>query len=140
MRTNDVVLKTATQLVTFIIIIFSIYVFLQGHHNPGGGFIGGLMTAAAIILIGIAFDIKTVRRILPFDFKLLTATGLLIAVLTGIGAFIFDATFLTHTYDYFYLPLLGKTELATALLFDIGVYFVVIGVTLTIIFTIGEDS
>ncbi|WP_100406715.1 Na(+)/H(+) antiporter subunit B [Bacillus solitudinis] len=140
MRPNDVILKTATQLVTFIIIIFSIYVFLAGHHNPGGGFIGGLMTAAAFVLIGIAFDIKTIKRILPFDFKILTATGLLIAVLTGIGSFVFDSPFLSHTYDYFYLPLLGKTELATALLFDIGVYFVVIGVTLTIIYTIGEDN
>jgi multicomponent Na+:H+ antiporter subunit B len=140
MRTNDVILKTATQLVTFIIIIFSIYVFLAGHHNPGGGFIGGLMTAAAFILLGLAFDIETVRKIIPIDFKLITAIGLLIAVLTGVGAFIFDANFLSHTFDYFQLPLLGKTELATALLFDIGVYLVVIGVTLTIIFTIGEDQ
>lgn len=140
MRTNDVILKTATQLVTFIIIIFSIYVFLSGHHNPGGGFIGGLMTAAAFILLGLAFDIETVKKIIPVDLKIITAIGLLIAVLTGVGAFIFDANFLSHTYGYFQLPLLGKTELATALLFDIGVYLVVIGVTLTIIFTIGEDQ
>ncbi|WP_227934881.1 Na(+)/H(+) antiporter subunit B [Alkalihalobacillus deserti] len=140
MRTNDVILKTATQLVTFIIIIFSIYVFLAGHHNPGGGFIGGLMTAAAFILLGLAFDIETVKKIIPIDLKIITAIGLLIAVLTGIGAFVFDANFLSHTFGYFQLPLLGKTELATALLFDIGVYLVVIGVTLTIIFTIGEDQ
>jgi multicomponent Na+:H+ antiporter subunit B len=140
MRTNDVVLKTATQLITFIIIIFSIYVFLSGHNHPGGGFIGGLMTAAAFILVGIAYDIETIKRIIPFDFKIITASGLLIATLTGVGSFIFDANFLTHTFGYFHLPLLGETELATAILFDIGVYLVVVGVTLTIIFTIGEDS
>ncbi|MBP3951344.1 Na(+)/H(+) antiporter subunit B [Bacillus suaedae] len=140
MRTNDVILKTVTQLVTFIIIIFSIYVFLSGHHHPGGGFIGGLMTAAAFVLIGLAFDIETVKKIIPIDFKLISATGMLIAVLTGIGSFVFDANFLSHTFDYFHLPLLGETELATAVLFDIGVYLVVIGITLTIIFTIGEDQ
>ncbi|MCM3712770.1 Na(+)/H(+) antiporter subunit B [Halalkalibacter oceani] len=140
MRTNDVILKTATQLIIFIIIIFSIYVFLAGHHNPGGGFIGGLMTAAAFVLLGLAFDIDTVKKTIPIDFKMITALGLLIAVLTGVGAFVFGANFLTHTFDYFMLPLLGETELATALLFDIGVYLVVIGVTLTIIFSIGEDQ
>ncbi|WP_078544272.1 Na(+)/H(+) antiporter subunit B [Litchfieldia alkalitelluris] len=140
MRTNDLILQTITKIVIFIILAFSLHLFFAGHYTPGGGFIGGLMTAAALVLLLLAFDAKTVKKIFPVDFKKVTAVGLLIAVFTGIGSFIFGVPFLTHTYDYFDIPILGETGLATAVLFDIGVYLVVIGVTMTIIQTIGEDE
>ena len=78
------------------------------------------------------------QNILPVNFIYVAAIGLFISVSTGIGSFLFGAQFLSHAFDYFNLPLLGKTELATAVLFDIGVYLVVVGVTMTIIQTIGE--
>ncbi|MCA1031675.1 Na(+)/H(+) antiporter subunit B [Bacillus timonensis] len=140
MRTNDLILQTVTKIVVFIILAFSLHLFFAGHYTPGGGFIGGLMTSAAIVLLLLAFDSKTVKKILPFDYKKIAALGLLIAVLTGVGSFIFHVPFLTHTYGYFNIPILGKTGLATAVLFDIGVFLVVIGVTMTIIQTIGEDE
>ncbi|MRX73579.1 Na(+)/H(+) antiporter subunit B [Bacillus lacus] len=140
MKTNDVIFQTTTKVVLFIIVMFSIFLFFAGHHNPGGGFIGGLMTSSAIVLLLLAYDIKTVKKILPINFLTLTAVGLMIAVLTGVGSFLFGAPFLSHTFDYFELPLLGETELATAVLFDIGVYLVVVGVTMTIIQTIGESE
>ncbi len=140
MKTNDVILQTATKVITFIILAFSFFIFLSGHNQPGGGFIAGLMTAAAIVLLLLAYDLETVKKLIPIDFKIMIAIGLLIAVLTGTGSFLFDVPFLTHAFGYFYLPLLGKTELATAVLFDTGVYLVVIGITLTIIQTIGEDE
>ncbi len=141
MRINDVILQTVTKSVSFIILTFSIFIFFAGHNNPGGGFIGGLMTASAILLLYLAFDLEGMHKIIPIDFIKLTALGLLIAVLTGVGSFIFNVPYLSHTYGYFDLPIFGEeTELATALLFDIGVYFTVIGVTMTIILTIGEDQ
>lgn len=140
MKTNDVILQTVTTIVSFIIILFSIQLFFAGHYTPGGGFIGGLMTAGALVLLLLAYDIKTVSKILPIDFKMLTAIGLLLAVGTGAGALLFDVPFLTHAYNYFHLPLLGKTSLHTAVIFDTGVYFVVIGVTMTIIQTIGVSE
>ncbi|MFE8702386.1 Na(+)/H(+) antiporter subunit B [Cytobacillus sp. FJAT-54145] len=140
MRTNDIILQTVTKVVLFIIILFSIHLFFAGHYYPGGGFIGGLMTSAAIVLLLLAFDMKTVARALPVDFKTVTAVGLLFSVGTGVGALIFNAPFLTHAYKYVQLPLLGETSLHTAVLFDIGVYLVVIGVTMTIIQTIGESE
>jgi len=139
-KTNDVIFQTVTKVVAFIIIIYSLHLFFSGHYTPGGGFIGGLMTASAFVLMLLAFDIKTVVNTLQVDYIKLTATGLLIAVLTGVGSFFFDVPFLTHTFDYVQLPLLGKTALATAVLFDLGVYLVVIGVTMTIIQTIGETE
>lgn len=140
MKTNDVILQTVTTIVSFIIILFSIQLFFAGHYTPGGGFIGGLMTSGALVLLLLAYDIKTVRTILPIDYKLLTAVGLLLAVGTGAGALLFDVPFLTHAYDYFNLPLLGETSLHTAVIFDTGVYFVVIGITMTIIQTIGVSE
>ncbi|WP_421381065.1 Na(+)/H(+) antiporter subunit B [Bacillus salacetis] len=139
-KTNDVILQTTTTVVSFIIILFSVQLFFAGHYYPGGGFIGGLMTSGALVLLLLAYDIKTVSKILPIDYKLLIAIGLLLAVGTGAGALLFNVPFLTHAYEYFHLPLLGKTSLHTAVIFDTGVYLVVIGVTMTIIQTIGVSE
>ncbi|MNP47269.1 Na(+)/H(+) antiporter subunit B [compost metagenome] len=132
-------LQTTTKVVVFIILTFALHLFFAGHHNPGGGFIGGLVTAAALVLIALAFSTDTVRKALPIDFRTLTAVGLAIALLTGAGSFLFGVPFLSQTFGYFELPLLGETELATAMLFDLGVYIAVLGVTMTIILQIGED-
>ena len=109
-------------------------------HDRGGGFIGGLVTASALVLVLLAFDIKTLRQILPIDYKQMTAVGMLISVLTASGALLFNKPFFTHAHGYFNLPLFGKTSLHTAMLFDLGVYLVVVGVTMTIIQTIGESD
>ncbi|UOQ42962.1 Na(+)/H(+) antiporter subunit B [Halobacillus salinarum] len=138
-RTNDIILRTTTTLIAFILFGFSIYLFLAGHNAPGGGFIGGLMTSAAIVLMYMAYGFRAMQKVLPVSFRYFVPAGLLIAVGTGIGSFVFDQPFLSHTYGYFHLPVLGKTELATALLFDLGVYITVIGVTMTIILTIADD-
>lgn len=140
MRINDVILRTAAKWITFIILVFSLFSFFAGHNNPGGGFIGGLMGAGGLVLVALAFGTRTVRTILPVNYRIVTASGLLIAALTGVGSFVFDVPFLTHSFGYFDLPILGRTELATATLFDLGVYLTVIGVTMTIILAIGEDE
>jgi multicomponent Na+:H+ antiporter subunit B len=139
-KTNDLILQTATKVVVFIIIMFSLHLFFSGHYTPGGGFIGGLMTSGAIVLLLLAFDLKTVVNFLPFDYIKVAATGLLIALLTGMGSFFYNVPFLTHTFSYVELPVLGETALATATLFDLGVYLVVVGITMTIIQTIGETE
>ncbi|MFD1863420.1 Na(+)/H(+) antiporter subunit B [Planococcus chinensis] len=140
MRTNDVMLQSATKVVTFIILMFAVHIFFAGHYTPGGGFVGGLLTASAIVLLMLAFDLETVKKILPVNYVFMTAAGLLIALATASASIIFDVPFFTHAYDYFNLPLFGKTSLHSAALFDLGVYLVVVGVTMTIIQTIGEDE
>ncbi|MGF9713651.1 Na(+)/H(+) antiporter subunit B [Paenibacillus sp. JMULE4] len=139
MKANDVILQTATKIIVFIILTVSAFLFFAGHNNPGGGFIGGLMSAAALVLLAMAFDMETIRKVVPFNFRKITAFGLLLAVLTGIGSFLFGVPFLSHTFDYWELPILGKTAMATAVLFDLGVYLAVVGVTMTIILSVGED-
>jgi len=140
MKVNDLILQTVTTFLAFIIFIFSIYLFFAGHYTPGGGFIGGLMTSAALVLLLLAFDIKTMKEALPINFLTVAAGGLMISILTGVGAFIFDVPFLTHAFEYIELPILGKTAIASTLAFDLGVYLVVVGIAMTIIQTIGESE
>ncbi|MFD1037889.1 Na(+)/H(+) antiporter subunit B [Virgibacillus byunsanensis] len=139
-KPNDLILRTTTSLIAFILLGFAIYLLLAGHNSPGGGFVGGLMTASAILLMYMAYGLEAVKKIIPINFRTMISVGLLIAVATGIGAFIFDAPFLAQTYDYFVFPIFGEIELATAMLFDIGVYLTVLGVTITIIVTIANDQ
>ncbi|MGM8216235.1 Na(+)/H(+) antiporter subunit B [Bacillaceae bacterium W0354] len=138
-HSNDLILRTTTHLIAFILLGFSVYLFFAGHNSPGGGFIGGLMTSAAFILMYMTYGFNSIQKILPVNFRVVLAAGLFIAALTGVGSFVFDAPFLTHSFGHFDLPLLGDTELATAVLFDLGVYLVVVGVTMTIILTIAND-
>lgn len=139
MKSNDIILRTVTRLAIFIILAFAVFLFLAGHHNPGGGFIGGLAVASGIILLLLAFDMKTVKTGLPVDFKVMAFVGVLIAVTTGMGAMIFGESFLTHTFGHVDVPLFGKTEFATAVIFDVGVALAVLGTALSIIFTISGD-
>lgn len=139
MKTNDVILHTVTKIAVMIIFTFSIYLFYGGHHNPGGGFIGGLSVASGITLLFLAFDIETIRKNIPFDFKNVATVGVLIAIFTGMGGLFFGQPFLTQTFGYFDLPIFGKTELATATIFDTGVALAVIGTAVTIILTISDD-
>ncbi|MEK4230452.1 Na(+)/H(+) antiporter subunit B [Solibacillus sp. FSL H8-0538] len=140
MKTNNVILQFTAKIVFFIIFFFSIHIFFAGHYTPGGGFVGGLLASSAVVLLVISFDLKTVRSILPFNFMFVTATGLILALSTAAFPMFVGKPFFTHFFDYFTLPIIGKTSLHTAALFDLGVFLVVVGVTMTIIQTIGEDE
>lgn len=140
LRSNDVILRTTSSAAVFIILTFALYLFFAGHNMPGGGFIGGLMTSAALVLLAIAFGLEFMRKIVPLDFRKMVASGLLIAFLTGLGSLPFGVPFLSHAFGHAHLPLMGEVELATAVIFDLGVYLTVVGVTMTIILEIGRDQ
>jgi multicomponent Na+:H+ antiporter subunit B len=136
---NNLIFKTTTVLISFLLLGFSVYLFFSGHNSPGGGFIGGLGTAAALVLMYMAYGFKTVSNVLPINYRILTMTGVLIAILTSAGSFVFGQPFLSQTFTYVHVPLIGKMELATATLFDLGVYLTVVGIALTIILSIAQD-
>ncbi|MBU9713370.1 Na(+)/H(+) antiporter subunit B [Evansella tamaricis] len=140
MKTNFLMLHTITRIVSFIILSFSIFLFFAGHNNPGGGFIGGLMTASALLLLYISFDIKKIKKAIPFNYSTVIAIGLLIAIVTGLNSILFGDPFLTQYFEYYNVPVLGEIELTTALPFDLGIYLVVVGVALLSILTIAEDD
>ncbi len=140
MKANNLILQFTSKIIFFIIFFFAVHIFFAGHYTPGGGFVGGLLMASAIVLLVISFDLKTVQTILPINYMYMTATGLIVAVGTAAFPMLLNKPFFTHFFDYFTLPLIGKTSLHTAALFDLGVFLVVVGVTMTIIQTIGEDE
>lgn len=139
MKPNNVILKSVTRVAVVIIFTFSIYLFLNGHHQPGGGFIGGLSTAAAIVLLYLSFGIEKVRENIRIDFKKLAAIGVLIAVGTGMAGAVFGKPFLFQIFGHVDLPIFGDTELASAMVFDTGVALAVIGTAVVIILGISED-
>src|SRR5699024_9538557 len=113
MKINDMILQSVTKVVVFIILTLAIYLFFSGHNNPGGGFVSGLVLASAFVLLFLAFDIETIQVGLPIDFKLVAAFGVFIVVLTGVGAVLFGAPFLSQSFTVITLPLYGSVELAT---------------------------
>lgn len=138
-KPNNLILRSTTSLIVFVLLGFAIYLLFAGHNSPGGGFVGGLTTSAAILLMFMSFGEKSVRRFLPINFITLVPLGLLIATVTGLGAALFNVPFLTHAMYSIYIPFFGFIEIGTALFFDIGVYLTVLGTTMTIILTIAND-
>ena len=119
----------------------SVYILLRGHNLPGGGFIAGLISAVALMLQyvagGIDFGAARLQRV---DYIKVTATGLALATATGAASWLFDRPFLTGAHGYVYPPLIGKMELASAIVFDLGVYLVVVAGVLLVLTELGGLS
>ncbi|KAB0548485.1 monovalent cation/H+ antiporter subunit A [Pseudomonas argentinensis] len=137
---HPMILDSIARILLPMALLVSAFIFVRGHNLPGGGFIAGLITAIALILQYVAHGVEWTQRRMPWSFHSIAGLGVLIAALTGLGSLAFGAPFLTSAFDYFHLPLIGKFELATALLFDLGVYLAVVGSTLLILSNIGHVS
>ncbi|TKA92377.1 monovalent cation/H+ antiporter subunit A [Halopseudomonas bauzanensis] len=133
-------LVNLSRLILPLALMVSVYIFLRGHNLPGGGFIAGLITAVALILQYIASGHAWSQARWGVDFHHLAGAGVIIAGLTGVGSWLFGYPFLTSAFDHFAIPLVGEIELATALLFDLGVYLTVVGATLLILSNLGKLS
>lgn len=135
---RSLILTTAIRYLLPLLLLFSLFVLLRGHNEPGGGFIGGLVAAAAFALYAIAFNVAEARRLLRIRPLTLIGIGLLTAVFSGLLAPLFSGeAFMTGLWSAREFPAIGK--LGTPLLFDVGVYLTVIGVTLLIIFSLAEE-
>lgn len=136
---TSLILSAATRFLLPLLLLFSIFVLLRGHNEPGGGFVGGLIAASAFALLAIATDVRTARRTLRLDPRTLIAIGLTAALASGIIALFYDLPFMTGLWVTFENPWFEELKVGTPLLFDAGVYLVVFGVTLTIIFSLAEE-
>lgn len=136
---STVIFRTVAPFLTALMILFSIFVLLRGHNEPGGGFIGGLIAASALAIYGIAYGVEPVRRALRFYPMSISALGLLLAAAAGLPSLLADVPFLTGLWVY---PTIFGVELAlsTTLLFDIGVYLVVVGAIATAVLTLEEEE
>lgn len=132
-----ILLRTAANYLLPILLLFSIFILLRGHYEPGGGFVGGLIAAIAFILHSLANGLDKTKELLKFPPFYLIPIGLGIALISGVAPLFIGEPFMTGLWLEQPIPILGYV--GTALFFDIGVYLVVIGVTLTILFTIYEN-
>lgn len=121
-------------------LMVSVFIFLRGHNLPGGGFIAGLITSVALILQYIASGMIWTEHRISFRYHNVIGLGLLFATITGAGSLAFGYPFLTSTFGYITWPVVGKFEVASAMVFDLGVYLTVIGATLLALVSIGRLS
>ena len=137
---TSIILRTATRYMFPPLLVFSVYLLLRGHHYPGGGFVGGLFAGSAFALYALAFNAASARKLLRFDPRDVTAVGLAVALVSGVPALFSGQPFLTGTWREISL-LSGETlNIGTPLMFDIGVYLVVLGVLLTLVFSLAEEE
>jgi multicomponent Na+:H+ antiporter subunit B len=131
------ILQTAARMLMPLLLLFAVFLLLRGHNQPGGGFVGGLVVAASFVLYSIAFSVDAARRALLVRSSTLLGIGLLVALLSGLPAVFLGQPFMTSQWTTIAL---GSTELdvGTPLVFDVGVFLAVIGVVLTIVFTLTD--
>lgn len=137
---NSPILRTGTRYLFPLLILFSFFLLLRGHNEPGGGFIGGLLAATGFALYAISHDVASSRRLLRVSEQSLLGVGLLCAAGAGIIGIAMGDPFMTGHWTELKLPLWGKLKVGTPLLFDIGVYLVVVGMTLMVIYALAEEE
>jgi multicomponent Na+:H+ antiporter subunit B len=138
---KSTILNLALPLLVPLCLILSLIVLWRGHNEPGGGFIGGLLGAAAIILLVLAYGVDYAIRKMRIAPVNLMAVGLLVAGGSGLLSVMSGKTFLTGLWlPTFNLPLLGSIHLGTPLIFDIGVYLTVFGFVSSVVFSLAEAS
>jgi multicomponent Na+:H+ antiporter subunit B len=136
---RSLILRTATRALEPLLLLFSIFLLLAGHNEPGGGFVGGLIAATAFSLHALAYDVRHARDLLRVDPRTLIGLGLLSAATAGIVPMIAGLPLLTGVWTALSVPGLGELNVGTPLLFDAGVYLVVTGVALLMILTLAEE-
>ncbi|CUX28745.1 Na(+)/H(+) antiporter subunit B [Agrobacterium deltaense] len=134
---NTLILRTVAPVVTSLMVLFSIFVLLRGHNEPGGGFIGGLIAVSALAIYGIAYGVTAVRRAIMFHPLAIAGAGLLLSMLSGLVSIAAGVPFMTGLWVY---PNLFGVEipLSTVMSFDIGVYLVVVGAITSIALALEE--
>jgi multicomponent Na+:H+ antiporter subunit B len=130
------ILKTAVRLLMPLFFLFSLYLLFRGHNEPGGGFIGGLIASIGFVFHAMAYDSNTTLRIFRLNPSLIITVGLLIALSSGLISMTMGYPFMKALWLDFYLPVIGRP--GTPILFDLGVYIVVIGIVLKITFTMSR--
>jgi len=133
------ILQTATRVLMPLLLLFAVFLLWRGHNQPGGGFVGGLVVASSFVLYSIAFGVTAARRALLIAPSKLLGVGLLTAVASGLPSVALGRPFMTALWTNLGS---GRETIAigTPLLFDVGVFLAVVGVVLTIVFTLADVS
>ncbi|HMQ35280.1 MAG TPA: MnhB domain-containing protein [Chloroflexaceae bacterium] len=134
---DSVILRTVARLMLPLLLLLSLFMLVRGHNLPGGGFIGGLLGASAIILQIVAFGPAKARAIIPIGYLGLAGVGLIVAAIPGIAGMAAGQSYMLPYWLAQPIPGIGK--LGTPLVFDVGVYLTVIGVTAQLALVLAEE-
>jgi len=134
---DSLILRASTRLLFPLTIVFSVFLLIRGHNEPGGGFVGGLSAAAAFALVLASDGLDMARRLLRVHPLSFVGVGLGLALLSGAPPLFDGGAFLTGYWLESKLPVIGS--LGTPFLFDVGVYLTVLGVVTTIVFELAEE-
>lgn len=131
------ILQTATRVLLPLLLLFALFLLFRGHNAPGGGFVAGLVVAAAFVLHAMAYGMAASRRVLLVSPPRLLPIGLSIALISGVPAVVLGQPFMTGVWT---TVSAGPAQITvgTPLLFDVGVFLAVIGVVLTIVFALAD--
>jgi multicomponent Na+:H+ antiporter subunit A len=136
----SLILTTVSRMVFHTVIVFSVYLLVSGHNQPGGGFVGGLVAGAALVLVFAAGGVELVERTMPVPSTFVLGLGLAFAQLTAAAAWVSGGALLQSTVVDVHLLVFGDIHVATPLFFDIGVYLVVLGLVTITLRTIGRQE
>ena len=137
---NSLILATATRILTPLLLLFSVFLLLRGHDEPGGGFSGGLVAAIAFTLVALAESAGAARAMLIVEPRIVVASGVAIALLAAVLGLISSGAPLSSIWLEATVPWGGSLKLGTPLVFDIGVFLVVLGASVTIILGLVEEA
>ncbi|MBC7780378.1 MAG: monovalent cation/H+ antiporter subunit A [Proteobacteria bacterium] len=137
---HPLMLQIVARLLLPLVLLVTVHLLLRGHNLPGGGFIAGLVIALALILLSVAQGVEWVDARMKGRYLIWTATGMLLAAATGIGSWAVAHPFLTSTYTYLMVPWIGAVPLASAALFDLGVFLTTVGAVMVMLTSLGRLS
>jgi multicomponent Na+:H+ antiporter subunit B len=135
---DSLILRATTRLLFPLMLVFSVFLLVRGHNEPGGGFVGGLTAAAAFALVLVSDGLEKSRQLLRLDPLVLVGVGLALALLSGLPPLFDGGAFLTGHWLAAKVPVIG--HLGMPFVFDVGVYLTVLGVVATVLFALGEDE
>jgi multicomponent Na+:H+ antiporter subunit A len=136
---RTLLLEVVTRLVFPTIMVVSVYFLFAGHNAPGGGFAGGLLAGLALVVRYVAGGRYELGEAAPVQAGTLLGTGLLLAGISGLGGLVLGGEVLQTAVLQLDVPVLGHVKIVTSLVFDIGVYLVVVGLVLDVLRSLGAE-
>jgi len=135
---HPLMMVVVTRVLMPIAMVVGLYIFLRGHNQPGGGFVAGLVVAIALLMQYMASGFAWTQERKRIEYHTLIGLGVVIAGLTGAGAWLAGQPFLTSAFTYIHLPPIEEFELATAMLFDLGVFLTVLGAVMLMLYSLSR--
>jgi multisubunit Na+/H+ antiporter MnhB subunit len=136
---STLILRATARLLTPLVVVLAVYLLLRAADAPGGGFIAGLVAGLAVVLRYFAHGAVSLRRLLGVGAQRLIGVGLLVLVLTGIGGFVGGGHFLEAAQTTVHLPVVGSLQLSSALVFETGVFLLVLAVVVAVVQELGGE-